>query len=659
MKNNFFDISFDSSTGTVASIVCPDDKTGMNWCISDGMWGYVESSSNGSLFENENHPMKLVSFEENDSIAKAVFSNSIIEADAKHFFADNGNLVESFTVKNLLPVDVFIEHGNLGIKVPFNDVYTYADDCMTSRCNTHLWCGGNVTYVNALKMGESDINLGLVLTKGNIVTYSVDECESNRRGIFILDSAHVELAPGDEYTIEWEIFRHTGKEDFYKKLRTYPNFIEITAPHYTVFINESIEFSVNVPSGVKAVTILTDGEEVAYTRNGDLLSVSFIPKHIGEYRFTVKADELETYAEFNVSQTFEKLIESRVNFIVDKQQVNNPKSRLDGAYVIYDTEEEYKIFNHTLTCHNACMERLGIALFVARYLESYPDNDKIRRSYLRFVDFFMREVFDAETGTVYGSVGKPKEHVRLYNAPWAATLLTDTYLITNDKKYLLYIPKLLKRYYYDYNGLKFYPNGFLIHKIVTAFDKAELYEEKEFVLECFKNHVENMIKKGISYPKHEVNYEQTIVSPAASFISEMGMVTGDERYTAEAKRHIELLERFNGTQPSFHLYETPIRYWDAFWGGKTRLYGDTFPQYWSCLTARSYKNYYLISKEEKYLKAAEECARNFLCLFRADGSASCAYVYPYRTNGKRAEVYDGWANDQDYALYFAMENELL
>ena len=102
MKNNFFDISFDSSTGTVSSIVCPDDKTGMNWCISDGMWGYVESSSNGSLFENENHPMKLVSFEENDSIAKAVFSNGIIEADAKHFFADNGNLVESFTVKNLL-----------------------------------------------------------------------------------------------------------------------------------------------------------------------------------------------------------------------------------------------------------------------------------------------------------------------------------------------------------------------------------------------------------------------------------------------------------------------------------------------------------------------------------------------------------------------------
>ena len=137
----------------------------------------------------------------------------------------------------------------------------------------------------------------------------------------------------------------------------------------------------------------------------------------------------------------------------------------------------------------------------------------------------------------------------------------------------------------------------------------------------------------------------------------MGILTGEARYTAEAKHQIVCLERFNGNQPSYHLFEIPIRFWDSFWGGKCRLFGDNYPQYWSCLTARSYKNYYLISGECRYLNAAEECMRNTLCLFRTDGTASCAYVYHFTCNGKRARLYDGWANDQDYALFFALVNE--
>ena len=48
--------------------------------------------------------------------------------------------------------------------------------------------------------------------------------------------------------------------------------------------------------------------------------------------------------------------------------------------------------------------------------------------------------------------------------------------------------------------------------------------------------------------------------------------------------------------------------------------------------------------------------RNTLCLFRTDGTASCAYVYPFMCNGVKGQLYDGWANDQDYALFFAMVN---
>ena len=126
------------------------------------------------------------------------------------------------------------------------------------------------------------------------------------------------------------------------------------------------------------------------------------------------------------------------------------------------------------------------------------------------------------------------------------------------------------------------------------------------------------------------------------------------RSKIEAKKHIEILERFNGSQPSFHLKEIPIRYWDDYWFGKFRLMGDTFPHYWSCLTAHSYNCYYKISGEEKYAKAAEECMRNCLCLFSDDGRGSAAYIFPYRINDTCGKVYDEWANDQDFALYFAL-----
>ena len=57
---------------------------------------------------------------------------------------------------------------------------------------------------------------------------------------------------------------------------------------------------------------------------------------------------------------------------------------------------------------------------------------------------------------------------------------------------------------------------------------------------------------------------------------------------------------------------------------------------------------------KNFKKKAEENIRNCLCLFMPDGSASCAYVYPYSVNGAKGEFFDDWANDQDFALYYAV-----
>jgi hypothetical protein len=132
---------------------------------------------------------------------------------------------------------------NFGIALPFHDRYTSADECMVRHCHTHLWCGHHVAWVNALRMGVSDCNLGLVLTEGALDCYSQIGCHTNVRGVFVVHPESVLLKRGETYTLRWELFWHQGTEDFRSILRQYPRNLEITAPHYTVFQNESLAFS--------------------------------------------------------------------------------------------------------------------------------------------------------------------------------------------------------------------------------------------------------------------------------------------------------------------------------------------------------------------------------------------------------------------------------
>lgn len=658
MKNKYFDIRFNKQNGTILSIVNPDDETGMNWCdpVAGREWGQILNENQ----ENERYsaPMQTVSFIEKEDSCETVWSNGKLEVTVKRFFAESGNFVEEYRVKNLRRDDLFLERGELGVCVPFNDRYTQAEDCRLHRCHAHIWCGGHTAWVNALRMGKSGINLGLVLVKGELDSYSISwlgkEGYGNVRGSFILNCGHKRLCPGEEFMFSWELFWHGGKEDFYRKARMTPQFVDTRAEHFTVFPNENIQFTAHIPPDRKEVEILLDGRRIPFQREGNRVSVSVRDCGKGEHRLWIKADESRTHADFLAVPDFMRLVEKRVRFIVEKQQYHCPQSCLDGAFLIYDNREENLIYDAVVTDHNACRERVGMALLLTKYLQKRSDR-RLQEALEAYIAFLYREFLDGQSGEVYNGAGKNVDCIRLYNAPWITLLLTEMYFLTGQKEYLEQVLRILERYYAQ-GGRKFYPNGFSMVKTIEAFRRAGM-EEAGRVLELFALHVENMMENGLAYPKHEVNFEQTIVTSPANYISEMGLLTGEGIYLAEAKKHIEVLERFNGLQPSFHQHEIPIRYWDDFWFGKGRLFGDTFPHYWSSLTARAYINYYRLSGEASYKRAAQECMRNCLCLFTEEGQASCAYVFPFRIDDRRGEFYDEWANDQDFALYFFLDYE--
>ena len=61
-------------------------------------------------------------------------------------------------------------------------------------------------------------------------------------------------------------------------------------------------------------------------------------------------------------------------------------------------------------------------------------------------------------------------------------------------------------------------------------------------------------------------------------------LSGDKKFLEMGEKILAVLELFSGFQPDFHMYEVGIRHWDGYWFGGNRIFGDTYPHYWSSIT---------------------------------------------------------------------------
>lgn len=654
MKNGLFEIKIDENTGFITEIRNRNDPHGMNWCSGLSQWGRINVSNR---IKSEYHDrlaedLRVEEVAVSPTASRSVYANNRYRITVERQFRENGNLQETYTVQNITDTVLCLNRDNFSIAFPLNDTYTYADDCMVNRCNTHIWCGWSCAWINALKMGDSPINLGLYFTEGSIVSYSQYGCETNVRGWFELEPETVLLKKGASYVLSWELFWHEGKADFLKKLSGFAGYIGIEAEHYTVFEGENIAFRVSVNGG-EAPVVSCDGEEIPCVRKPDGYYVSHTPARLGEHLFRIRCGGKETCAQFLAKPSLSGLIEKRIHYIVNRQQCLDRESPLYGAYLVFDNKLEAPFFDYFNTDHNACRERMNMPLAIIRYLQQNRD-DKVRQSLELYMDFLYREFFEEKTGEVFNNIGKSRDALRLYNAPGVMLIFTEMYRLTGNERYLDSI-LMLARKYYSIGGEKCYSNAVSIKLTVQAFRDAGRKADADTMQEFFRRHTDNMLSNGLSYPIHEVNYEQTIVTPTVSYISQFGQLVQDRaRYLAHAKMHMECLDRFMGNQPSFHLNEISIRYWDAFWFGKGKRFGDTLPQHLSCLSARSFISYGELTGDREYLRRAEECIRNCFCLISDNGQGSAAYVYPNYVNGYPGEYYDGWANDQDLVIYDAL-----
>ena len=566
-----------------------------------------------------------------------------------------------FTNQSARPV--YFLRGDLGICLPFNDNYQQAGECLTRRCHTHIFCGGSASWVMALRMGGEGRHLGLRLVEGSFTGYSVERDlaqRSNDRGDFILHPGIPCLQPGETATVAWRLFWFDDPAGFMAALKRSRSFPVVEAPHFTWFLGERAAGAVTAAG---PLAVFCNGEPLDCRwetgRDGCVGRFSFPVTREGEYRLTLGAPHGDAWALFYGAPPPERLAGQRCRFLARHQQED--RGALRGAYLIYDNEEHARYYSPTPD-HNAGRERVGMGCLMALWLRDHPDA-ALKASLDAYAAFVLRELYDEQTGDVGNDMHHDQSWDRLYNYPWMAQFFLELYRLEGDAAWLLRAGRCLLRYY-EKGGARFYAIGVPgaeLYRALQAQGTQTAAEQAQRLKACLADHAQYIAQNGLDYPAHEVNYEQSIVAPAVGILLQAWEVTGEQAWLQEALRHLNVLLLFNGCQPDYHLYETAIRHWDGYWFGKRRLYGDTFPHYWSTLTGVECARLAGIVKSgaaaavpyETLARRAGNSLRGALCLFRQDGSASCAYVYPHSVNGAPGAFADPWANDQDWALYYA------
>ena len=625
--------TLDPATGAISSLRISSDPYGMDWTVApDGSqyewigpewgWGLGRLKADGGELRWEQ--ASAVQQKGERSISEYALSGALTLRVVRR---PRGRFLEEeyvWTNRGKAPLQL----SQVEIYAPFNDNYPDAQTCLTGRCHAHIWAGGRDAWVCALRMGTEAPHLGLALRKGSVSRYGIrergrDKGSSNTRGIICLMPDDATLAPGAKLRIRWRLFAHDGWDDFFRTLRR------------------------------QGLAVASADRSVAEV--GDTVSVRFWRKRIrqiidapGEIIVRHRGSRVEL---LGVSRV-DSLVARRARFILDRQQYHAPGDSRDGAFLPYDnsTDQLYLDWEAETPRNdtNEGRERLGMGVFLSQYGRIYGDSTVIEplRKYARFV----REQLQDPDYKTWGECRRDGWH-RIYNYPWVTRFYLELYKLTGDRQYLQDACGT-QMAAYRYGGYGFYSIDAPVRESISMLREAGMDPEADRLLGEYRKAAQVYMENGLLFPKFEVNYEQSIVAPSTLFLCEMFLVTGEQPYLEAARAMMPVLEAFGGRQPSSHLHDIAIRHWDGYWFGRDQVWGDTFPHYWSCITADCFDAWAECTGDESYRQRARQICLQNLSLLTEDGRGGCAYLYPDFIEGKPGRFLDPMANDQDWALVY-------
>ncbi len=650
----------DGCSGAIERIYVTGDKRDMNWVLrSDGsQYPWANSSMGwglGKLTLSRNGADETCKWSSPVASAigngKSTFIYKVkgLEITVERSM-DGDDLVETYLFKNVSSQKTTLR--DIAINTSFNDNYPDALNCVNGRVNAHIWAGGSSAYVCGLNMGGCAPHIGLVVTDGSIDSYEMERQmaqQSNFRGLIQLTPSNAVLNAGESTSVTWHIFSHTGWADFFAKAKKLGAVIG-SSDKYVYEKGETAVVKFDCGELPQNYIVNVNGKRLKATVNGNTITAEYKVTKPEELNFTLDYDGKHTKVVCLAISSANNLIDKRAKFIMTHQQMKDKNSPLFGAYMVYDNEGDSIFMNNwpnrgRSDCDPG-RERVGMGAFLALRYKQTKDKRLLRSltDYARFV----RSLQAADYKTF--STPDHKSKHRGYNYPWVADFYFKMYQATGNKQYAVDGYRTMMAYYHYFKH-SFYAIGIPTYGI-EELRKAGMSAQADTLLSNFKRQADTFVANGYNYPRHEVNYEQSIVAPSIIHLLNVYLLTKEQKYLDAAKLQLPLLEAFGGQQPDYHLNEIAIRHWDGFWFGKRRFWGDTQVHYWSTLTGVAYSLYAKATGYKSYQQRANNILRNNLCQFFEDGKASCAFVYPSRIDGKIAHFFDPYANDQDWAMVY-------
>ncbi|TDO52508.1 hypothetical protein EV643_102347 [Kribbella sp. VKM Ac-2527] len=532
-----------------------------------------------------------------------------------------------------------IEVGSLAISTPWRDLYSSSRESLNGAVHAHVWTGGADAWSWAVPMDGSGPGLGLRLTEGELWAYSVESRDggtgSNVRGhlyLHVTDQARaphamggqplIVLEPGQSYRWTWQLGWYDSLADFRASWQPLLEATELAAE-----VGESIALELAPEaSGPSSVSAATPGVQYVEASDGTRTSRISVLFH----------------------QPLQEIVERRVRFVLDHQRPVELGDSRRFSFLPYDTETGLTVLSAAWQDWSDARERIGTALLLqATRDHGWGDRAELDEALVGYQEFLTEHLIAAD-GTVADD-SQRRGRVRLYNFPWFARFLLGQGDVAGAVR-------IIDRYY-ELGGSHF-----------LAFDLGPLLEELAALpgdparaarmRDHLAGHARAFLDYGDDLPPHEVNYEQSMVAPLLELLLAARRVAPDSIDPAELIRRLPWLTAFAADQPDVRLRHIPIRHWDGYWFGLLRMWGDVFPHYWSVLSAAVYLTFpddLVPAAEAAWLRSAGDAIlRANLVNFHPDGSATCAFVYPSCVNGRRAHVADPLANDQDWALVYAL-----
>ncbi|RDW79138.1 uncharacterized protein DSM5745_05990 [Aspergillus mulundensis] len=678
LQSRSFRIGVDTDTGALLSIVHPKDNASMSWISGPDNTPWQPLGSRWGLGCVDLGPLHRSFWQRpeirvTDTTMSAAYTLDGLQIDVTRTVKNEDDVMEecfAFTNTGNESLTLDAEGAeSFAIYTPFNDHYTSTTDVLENRAHAHVWAnGGASSWVKLTRMGLRGPHLGLVLTEGGLQGYSIEGRSrvtlSNTRGVFLLHPNMPTLESGETRRVCWEMFWHEDWDEFFEvAMQRSSQFLHVEADRWTSVAGEAVNLTV---SGQRADEVVSDGLDFVADGTASF-STSLQTDEPGEQEITLTIGEGKNQTNstivLNVVPDIDKLIANRAKFIAQNQQLGTDFSDQSkaGAYAVYDNQMEDIVTFETSSDRNTGRERVGMGVLIARWLQENPDNPQIETSLRTYYDYVTNKLQEADGYVRSWPIGAARADtsLRLYNWPWVMQLhlqmakLGDLPTTSHGNSTATPTQRLLttvERFYSEPSAIDYYPINLPILESITYLRQTGNEEAATRLLHLFTTHGQRIAEIGAHYPSAEVNYEQSIIAPATIILLELYLSTNETSWLDAAHGHFARLEAFSGRQPDFHLHDIAIRHWDGYWFGKDRLWGDTFPHYWSTLTGIAMGYYALAIGEEGYAARAEGIFRGNLVLFDQSGRGYSSFVYPVTVDGRPGHYADPYANDQDWAL---------